>query len=142
MARESNLLNQVDGEFDLIIANSTHRDIFFDAPLDRLNETYTSENSYYASVSFQQGIGKFWFQPSPSQQEIIKSQIDAASRQGLVARYWDTPSWPIARRNKIWNLLVENGIGVLNVDDVVSAGRWNWNWCVVAGLVLCGGGGG
>lgn len=37
---------------------------------------------------------------------------------------------------------MENGIGVLNVDDVVSAGRWNWNWCVVAGLVLCGGGGG
>lgn len=37
---------------------------------------------------------------------------------------------------------VENGIGVLNVDDVVSAGRWNWNWCVVAGLVLCSGGGG
>ena len=124
--------------FDLIVANSTYRDIFFDAPLDQLNSTYSPENSYYASVSFQKGIGKFLFRPSWSQTRHVKSQIAAASRYGLKARYWDTPSWPIARRNKIWNLLVDNGIGVLSVDDVVSAGRWNWNWCVVAGLVLCG----
>lgn len=124
--------------FEMIIANSTYRDIFFDAPLDQLNSTYSPENSYYASVSFQEGVGKFLFRPSWSQTRRVKSQIAAASRYGLKARYWDTPSWPIARRNRIWNLLVENGIGVLNVDDVVSAGRWNWNWCVVAGLVLCG----
>lgn len=30
------------------------------------------------------------------------------------------------------------GVGMLNVDDLVSATRWNWDWCVVAGLVLCG----
>lgn len=124
--------------FEMIIANSTYRDIFFDAPLDQLNSTYSPENSYYASVSFQEGIGKFLFQPSWSQTRRVKSQIAAASRYGLKARYWDTPSWPIARRNRIWNLLVENRVGVLNVDDVASAGRWNWNWCVVAGLVLCG----
>ena len=124
--------------FEMIVANSTYRDIFFDAPLDQLNSTYSPENSYYASVSFQEGVGKFLFRPSWSQTHRVKSQIAAASRYGLKARYWDTPSWPIARRNRIWNLLVENGIGVLNVDDVVTAGRWNWNWCVVAGLVLCG----
>lgn len=124
--------------FDLIIANSTQRDIFFDAPLDELNSTYTPENSYYASASFQKRVGKFFFQPSWSQTRRVKSQVAAASRYGLKARYWDTPSWPIARRNRIWNMLVESGIGVLNVDDVVSAGRWNWNWCIVAGLVLCG----
>jgi hypothetical protein len=30
------------------------------------------------------------------------------------------------------------GVGMLNVDDLVSATRWNWGWCVVAGIALCG----
>lgn len=124
--------------FDLIIANSTYRDVFFDAPLDQLNDTYTRENSYFASASFPKAVGKFLFRPNSSQTRRVKSQIEAASRNGLKARYWDTPSWPIARRNRIWTFLVENRIGVLNVDDIMSAGRWNWNWCIVAGLVLCG----
>lgn len=124
--------------FNLVLANSIYRDIFFDAPLDNLNNTYTSENSYYASVSFQKSVGKVWFRPSASQADKVNSQIEAASQRGLKARYWDIPNWPISRRNKIWTLLVESGIGVLNVDDVSSAGRWNWDWCIVAGLSLCG----
>jgi hypothetical protein len=41
-------------------------------------------------------------------------------------------------RDQIWFTLTENGVGMLNVDDLHSAARWNWNWCVVAGLSLCG----
>ena len=56
--------------FDLLVANTTYRDIFFDAPLEELwgddyqdilaGEKYTAENSYYASVSFQEEIGNLW----------------------------------------------------------------------------------
>ncbi len=123
--------------FDLIVANTTYRDVFFDAPLDQLSDKYTPENSFYASCSFLTAVGIFWLRPSSSQVAQVKSQIEAASRRGLISRYWDAPDWPISRRNNVWNFLLENGIGILNVNDVMNAARWNWDWCVVAGLVLC-----
>ena len=67
--------------FDLVTANSTYRDIFFDAPLDKLTEpsqqrrtkakreqgntgttttsadSFNASTSYYASVSFSDAVG-------------------------------------------------------------------------------------
>jgi hypothetical protein len=67
----------------------------------------------------------------------MQTMISAASERGLVSRFWSIPSWPVSLRIKLWQILVENGIGMLNVDDVIEATRWNWNWCIVAGVVLC-----
>ncbi|KAF2795927.1 hypothetical protein K505DRAFT_238891 [Melanomma pulvis-pyrius CBS 109.77] len=126
--------------FDLVQQNSTNRFIFFDAPLpDISNPIYNTTNSYYASVQMNKAIGHIMFNKlKESQVETIKSQIKAAEEKGLKSRYWDTPGWPISLRDRVWFLLSENGVGMLNVDDLVSATRWNWNWCVVAGLNLCG----
>jgi hypothetical protein len=33
---------------------------------------------------------------------------------------------------------MDDGTGMLNVDALESAGRWDWDFCVVAGFVLCG----
>ncbi|KAK2765028.1 Altered inheritance of mitochondria protein 6 [Arachnomyces sp. PD_36] len=126
-----------DASFDLVKQNTTYRDIFFDAPLDKLNDDYNSHNSYYASMSFKD-IGQIWFNRLSSKQvAIIREHIKMASSRGLKSRYWDIPSWPVSLRMNIWRILQENDIGMLNVDDLITASRWNWEWCTVLGLTLC-----
>ena len=122
--------------FDLLSSNATYRDIFFDAPLDQLwgNENspsnaslYTAENSYYASVDFEKAIGKPWHGIlAPQQVDMIVGQTAAAAKKGLKARYWNTPSWPVGVRDHIWDVLVKQGVGMLNVDDLDGASRRNW----------------
>ncbi|MDI1487469.1 MAG: Altered inheritance of mitochondria protein 6 [Ramalina farinacea] len=112
-----------------------HRDVFFDAPLDQLSgeeasangTLYNSTNSYYASVSFPKAIGK----PnggmfSPAQVDLMRRQIKGAQDRGLKARYWDTPAWPVGLRDHVWNVLVSEGVGMLNVDDLKAASQQNW----------------
>ncbi|KAL8828297.1 MAG: hypothetical protein Q9191_002671 [Dirinaria sp. TL-2023a] len=117
--------------------SNPYRDIFFDAPLDQLwgNEEdppanaslYTSENSYYASVSFAQAIGSPWLgMLKPSQIEIIRGQVREANNRGLKARYWDTPAWPINLRDHVWNVLVHEGVGMLSVDNLDGAAKRDW----------------
>ena len=115
--------------FELIIANSTYRDAFFDAPLDKLeNSTFDSTNSYYASVSFWSSIGNVWFKGEPNQDQIVKirAQIREAHTRGLHSRYWELPPWPIHTRNRIWRILVQEGIDLLNVDDLDAATKEDW----------------
>ncbi|KAF1847194.1 uncharacterized protein K460DRAFT_392616 [Cucurbitaria berberidis CBS 394.84] len=152
--------------FDLITANSTYRDIFFDAPLDSLyddsvassndsagqsessNDSISSEittrggqgtvgttpsshfdstNSYYASVNFGKSIGWLWFgHISEVQLDLISGQIRGAHARGLKSRYWGAPKWPIGLRNKVWKLLVEEGVGYLNGDDLRGMTRLDW----------------
>ncbi|KFY08710.1 hypothetical protein V492_05977 [Pseudogymnoascus sp. VKM F-4246] len=133
--------------FDVLTSNSTYRDAFFDAPLQNMYEDasgvaskpssastpggqgtagtsasddYTSLNSFYASASFEAVLGKIWFFSSLSdeQKETVRGQIRGAKRRGLKARYWDQPTWPKHVRNEIWTFLWEEGVSVLNVDDI------------------------
>lgn len=145
--------------FDLITANSTYRDIFFDAPLDRLYQEPTSNsdltdhdksttvvarggqgtvgttpashfdstNSYYASVNFGRSIGWLWFgRISAEQMKLIRGQIQGAHSRGLKARYWSAPIWPIGLRNKVWKLLVREGVDYLNGDDLQGMTSLDW----------------
>ena len=166
--------------FDVLTANSTYRDAFFDAPLDemweprkvtedmkdwpefddslpgeRLDEDegsaeenlptkplgdagqgksgtlpgdeFNKLNSYYASVSFGQAVGRMWRgRLSPRQMKIIRGQIRGAHRRGLKARYWDLPSWPLGLRNHVWDVLVREGVDMLNVDDLRGASKQVW----------------
>lgn len=126
--------------FDSVVSNSTYRDVFFDAPLnDVSNSRYDTSNSYTASISMQVAVGEIWFgRFSSTQRNTIQMQISQAKTKGLVPRYWDTIAWPISWRNYVWNTLINYKTGLLNVDDLREAGRWDWNWCTVAGLILCG----
>ena len=129
--------------FDLLTANATYRDIFYDAPLQDLwgddpppiqddqgiltSQKYNVENSYYASVSFQTAIGKLWHgMLSPQQVLTIRGQIKGAESRGLKARYWDTPGWPVGQRDHVWDVLTREGVGALNVDDLEAARNRNW----------------
>lgn len=125
--------------FDLIAANTTRRDIFYDAPLHDLSANkFDTSNSFFASAALGRAIGKpvFGHFAAPSMAKLTAQVADAESK-GLVSRYWDTPAWPVSARDRVWNTLVSNGVGILNVDDLQSAARWNWEWCVVAGITLC-----
>ncbi|TVY80381.1 Altered inheritance of mitochondria protein 6-like protein [Lachnellula suecica] len=129
-----------NAEYSDVVANSTYRDVFLDAPLATISDPkYNTTNSYYASISLKQAIGTLWAGKfSSSQLQTVKQQIQAASDKGLKARYWDTIAWPIPWRNNVWKVLMDEGTGMLNVDDLRSATRWNWDYCTVAGFVLCG----
>ncbi|KAL2066887.1 hypothetical protein VTL71DRAFT_1311 [Oculimacula yallundae] len=108
--------------FDLLISHTAPRDIFYDAPLDDIaNPRYDATNSYYASVSMQKTIGKQWlWKFSTSQLDKMRAQMRAARDKGLVSRYWETPKWPVTFRDYVSGMLVENGIGVLNIDGFDS----------------------
>lgn len=122
--------------FDLITANTTYRDIFFDAPLAQMStlarsqghgqgtvgtspgSTFDSTNSFYASVNFRRAVGWVWWTLSERQVQVIRAQVQGAHERGLKARYWSAPTWPVARRNAVWRVLLEEGVDYLNGDDL------------------------
>ncbi|KAK6849168.1 rrna biogenesis protein [Apiospora arundinis] len=124
--------------FDLLTANATYRDAFFDAPLDKMWEDpdskepvttptiYNSTNSHYASVKFGSAVGHVWAGLNKDQLRTIRGHVKGAHRRGLVVRYWDLPSWPIGLRNSVWHALAAEGVDMLNVDDLRSASRKAW----------------
>lgn len=89
---------------------------------------FDARNSYYASVAFGEAIGKLQDgEFSQHQLDLLRSQIQGAHKKGLKARYWDLPFWPISLRNHVWDILVREGVDMLNVDDLKGATRRNWN---------------
>lgn len=115
--------------FDVLVANSTYRDVFYDAPLERLaSSRYNYTNSYYSSVAISHGIGGVWFGVIRQQQRrLIQRQLREAHDRGLQARYWDLPLWPIGMRNAVWDTLVSEGVDLLNVDDLRGATQRDWS---------------
>ncbi|KAL8735941.1 MAG: hypothetical protein Q9166_000503 [cf. Caloplaca sp. 2 TL-2023] len=90
-------------------------------------DAYTAENSIYASVSFTQAIGHVLFgKLSDSQMNLMRGQIRGAHRRGLKVRYWELPFWPIGLRNYVWDVLVKEGVDILNVDDLKGATKMDW----------------
>ena len=88
---------------------------------------FTKFNSYYASVSFGKAVGKVWRgRLSARQKEIIRGQVRGAHRRGLKVRYWDLPAWPLGLRNHVWEVLVREGVDMLNVDDLRGASKIVW----------------
>jgi hypothetical protein len=79
--------------FPLIVANTTYRDVFFDAPLtDISTSTYNTSNLYLGSASLGKAIGMVWLgKVSEKQRKTSTSQIGSTKEKGLLARYWDTP---------------------------------------------------
>ncbi|KAF2117914.1 hypothetical protein BDV96DRAFT_571119 [Lophiotrema nucula] len=133
------------GNADLhTLVNGHHiRDIFLDAPLNALEHfsddgesfLYNVSNSYLASVKFLKALGPL--SPtgfSDDQIQKLRFQIRCAKERGLVPRYWGIPRWPTGLRDEVWTVLIQEEIGLLNVDDLraVRKGRWgSWSHGVV-----------
>lgn len=97
---------------------------------------FNATTSYYASINFKKSIGRVWRgKLSDKQMKLIRGQIRGAKKAGLKARYWNTPNWPVSLRNHIWHVLVQEGVGMLNADDLEGAAvedwrRWKREWYV------------
>jgi hypothetical protein len=137
--------------FELLIANETYRDIFFDAPLEALVDPsdahpasvsannsvagkarvfkYNPSNSHFASVKFEEAVGMLWNgELSRAQIGILRTQSKQARMRGLIPRYWGTPRWPRGLRDQIWTVLVKEDIGLLNVDDLRAVRKGHWGF--------------
>lgn len=91
-------------------------------------EGYTTFNSYYASMSFTEAIGSLLNgEFSDHQMDILRGQVRGAHKRGLKARYWELPYWPISLRNHVWDVLVNEGVDLLNVDDLQGATKSDWS---------------
>ncbi|KAL4996208.1 hypothetical protein BDV10DRAFT_187300 [Aspergillus recurvatus] len=108
------------------------RDYFYDGPLAALNETanagITPLISPIASTSFTSAIGELTLGVdsvlSDEQLSTLRSQISVAKEKGIKARYWGAPSWPIRARNILWTTLMNEGVGLLNADDLAAAAEY------------------
>jgi hypothetical protein len=121
--------------FELVVANNTYRDIFFDAPLQEFSAIsptpahilYNISNSYYASTSLYEVVGLPWRGYYTDEQiSQLSNHIDGAHMAGLKARYWETPGWPVGMRNYVWGVLIQKGADILNADDIYSASHGTW----------------
>lgn len=90
-------------------------------------DLFNTGNSFYASVAFGKAIGFLWNgEFSDHQMDLLRGQIRGAHKRGLKARYWDLPFWPIGLRNHVWDVLVKEGVDLLNVDDLQAATKRDW----------------
>ena len=101
------------------------RDYFYDANLAMLGTTLinvTSDVSPIASAQFSRYIGEIVGTTfNDTQIGILKQHLEIAKSRGIAGRYWDTPAWPISTRNAVWQTLIEEGVGLLNADDLDEA---------------------
>jgi hypothetical protein len=116
--------------------NPLHRDIFWDAKLERLLSIYDNpgadppiygynrSNSYFASTEFRLAKLYTWHNESltlpsaPVLKDVESSQLEQAKARGLISRYWNIPASPPNLRDIAWRVLVELQVGILNMDDM------------------------
>lgn len=123
--------------FEAVTALSeTHRDVFWDAHLERLPSRdddfttdpptfkYNQSNCHYASTKFRNAILYKWGENSrpppttPQGEDIFATHVEQAAARGLLARYWDTPVGPRNLRDIVWRVLVDAKVGLINMDDM------------------------
>lgn len=114
--------------FDMV-APVADRDYFFDAPLESLNEREYKNIDHLvspiASTDFLAAVGAVNRDTDPvlddGQLEALRSQISTAKERGIGARYWNAPEYPVRKRNLVWRALLNEGVALLNVDDLDAA---------------------
>lgn len=99
------------------------QDVFFDAPLrDLQGDFFHAQNSFWASSSFRRVVGHLFIGTLKDKHiETIRRDVNEAHSRGLKLRYWGLPGWPRSRRDTVWKALREEGVDIINVDDVKGA---------------------
>ncbi|KAF2455631.1 PLC-like phosphodiesterase [Lineolata rhizophorae] len=98
---------------------------FFDGPLADLDQeefqNITRAVSPIASTAFGAQFGEVTSSGlNESSLDLLREQVSTAHDRGIMARYWDTPGFPIGTRNWVWRLLINEGVDFLNVDDLAG----------------------
>ncbi|KAF2703456.1 hypothetical protein K504DRAFT_463517 [Pleomassaria siparia CBS 279.74] len=108
---------------------------FYDAPLALLDSSFanlTSDDSPIASVNFADVFGdddvvvRGGGALGEDALVTLRRQVKVAHDKGIKTRYWNQPAWPVGARNRIWKQLWDEGVDLLNVDDLSgAAGFWD-----------------
>lgn len=111
------------------VQNYLPRDVFFDAPLAQLNSSQYDSLTMYeaptASTNFAASFGEVRKREmSDTQLQTMREQLDVAHERGIMARYWNQPNYPIGTRNAVWRILWDEGVDLLNVDDLKGAAEF------------------
>jgi len=105
-----------------LVQSAVPRYAFYDAPLSLLSTTFTnvtSNDSPIASTNFEASLGRIVKQEfNDTQLEILRGQIQVAHDKGIKVRYWNQPLWPVGTRNGVWRTLWDEGVDLLNADDI------------------------
>jgi hypothetical protein len=99
------------------------------APLAQLSNAefagLTANEAPIASTNFASSFGDVRKREMDDKQlSLMKKQIGAAHDKGIKARYWNQPNYPIGTRNAIWRILWDEGVDLLNVDDLKGASEF------------------
>jgi len=95
--------------------------------LSDADSPYNTTNSLMGTAQFSSIVGKVIAgEMRDDQKDKLKAVVKSAHDRGIGVRLWDTPSWPVRWRNKVWMGLVECGVDLLNVDDVWAAADVKW----------------
>lgn len=114
--------------------STTHRDAFYDAPItsfaSNTSGEYNASSVVIASSSLAAGLGgpMSGSEFSDTQLALLTSQIQGAHSAGVKVRYWETPGWPVAKRNYVWKTLQSLGVDLLNADDLEAAAGLKEIW--------------
>jgi len=103
---------------------SVTAEVFLDAPLARLESSLPiSSNTFWASSSFSKAVGNPWTGPlAETQINTIRRHVQMAHDSGLKARYWGLPTWPTSVREQVLEILVREGVDIINVDNLQTVG--------------------
>ncbi|GAA5979991.1 hypothetical protein JCM5350_005988 [Sporobolomyces pararoseus] len=121
--------NGINNDVRSQVASQTERDVFLDAPLLKLDETWqgidgqtygwNSTLSPMASTSFSSASKWSGRQPITSPERFHLSKlIESAHSQGIKTRFWSTPRWPSFARERVWRTLLELETDYLDADDI------------------------
>jgi hypothetical protein len=97
----------------------------FDAPLGKLDGTFTPSLSPIASGDFASLVD--WNGRTPVTDTIkqtIAAQVKQAHDAGLMTRYWNTPLYPNFARKAVWGAVLEQGSDLLNADNLKAASEF------------------
>lgn len=121
--------------FSQIQAYSTpHRDVFYDAPITAFTSgspgQYDTSTVVIASGSLASALGAPMSGSTFTDSELssLGSQVKGAHAAGVKVRYWETPGWPISKRDYVWKTLESLGVDLLNADDVEAAAGLKETW--------------
>ncbi|GAA6008858.1 hypothetical protein JCM11491_003809 [Sporobolomyces phaffii] len=124
--------NGINDEVRSQVAPQTDRDVFLDAPLLKLDETWQGvDGEFYgwnstlspmASTSFSSASQWSGRQAITTvDRRHLAKLIDSAQSRGIKSRFWSTPRWPTFARDRVWTTLLELGTDYLDADDIEAA---------------------
>lgn len=117
------------------ISSMSLRTMFIDSPLDdftqleeKLHELNNTDPLSTISIMSSASLKKITNSKGMTQGGLtleerasVKEAIENAHSLGIRTRIWETPSWPLEQRDKVWRDLMNLGIDMINADDLLGA---------------------